>query len=165
MSASPGAEWEQLARDAARDGAPAGPAALRQLLSFALDASPYALPVERVREIVRMRPVTPVPGVPADVLGVISLRGEIVQVVDLKLRLGLPAAEPGPRARIVVVHADDGRTGGLLVDAVREVLTVDEESLQPTAGETRGIAALCTSGDRFVSVVDLERVLSFDAEH
>ena len=166
MSATPTAPWEELARAAAERGdTDAAPAAQRQLLTFALDGSPYALPVERVREIIRTRATTPVPGVPRDVLGVVSLRGEIVQVVDLRLRLGLAAAEPGRRTRIVIVHADDGRAGGLLVDAVSEVLTVDEEALRPASSETRGVAALCADGERFVSVIDLERVLSFDAEH
>ena len=53
---------------------------LRQLLTFEVDSTPYAVPVERVREIVRIRPITPVPHVPKEVRGVISLRGEIVEV-------------------------------------------------------------------------------------
>ena len=72
--------WEGLARSAAgrvagRDAA--APVELRELLVIWLDGDPYALPIERVREIVRLRPITPVPRVPDAVRGVISLRGEI----------------------------------------------------------------------------------------
>ena len=167
MSAADTAErWEDLARSAARArAADASPEQLRQLLSFDLSGSPYALPVERVREIVRLRTVTPVPRVPPHVLGVISLRGEIVQVIDLRVRLGLAAERPGPRARILVVHGEDDRIGGLLVDAVTEVLSVSEESLVAPGGESGAVDALCTHGERFVSVIDLDRVWRLDADH
>lgn len=166
MSATDGSvAWDELARAAAR-GADQGEAAeeLQQLLTFALGDSPYALPVERVREIVRLRPTAPVPHVPADVLGVISLRGEIVPVIDLRCRLGLAAAPPGPRGRIVIVHSEDERIGGLLVDSVTEVLLVSRAAFQPPREDTNAVAALCPRGERFVSVLDLERVWSLDAE-
>jgi chemotaxis signal transduction protein len=110
--------WVELARDAARRGeareAPALPASYslagspggagagavhaQRLVVFRLDGALYALPVERVREIVRLRPITPVPRVPAAVRGVISLRGQVIQVIDLRARLALPPAEQGREA-------------------------------------------------------------------
>ena len=154
--------WEELARRAAvRDEE--APEFLLQLLTFELAESPYALPVERVREIVRIRPITPVPRVPDDVRGVISLRGEILQVVDLRRRLGLAAPEATRESRIVVVHGSDGRVAGLLVDAVREVISVAEASLRQNSGEADVVEALCMRGEEFVSLVDLDRVLAVDA--
>lgn len=161
--ANPTQSWEALARDAAAREE-AATEFLQQLLTFELDGTPYALPVERVREIVRIRPITPVPRVPEYVSGVISLRGEIVQVVDLRRRLGFVPAEPTRRSRIVVVHGADGRVAGLLVDAVREVLSVDEESLRQASGDTVVVEALCVRGEEFLSVVDLDRVLAVDAD-
>ena len=159
------AGWDRLAREAAaRREADGGAELSRQLLTFEVDATPYALPVERVREIVRMRTVTPVPRVPAAVRGVISLRGEIVQVLDLRRRLGLPPAEPTRRSRVVVVHGDEGRVAGLMVDAVREVVSVGEESLRPAPSESGAVADLCARGDAFVSVLDLDRVLDVSDE-
>ncbi len=158
--------WEELARSAA--AAVPGvedPALLRQLLTFSLDGSPYALPVERVREIVRLRPITALPRVPSDVLGVISLRGEIVQVVDPRRRLGLSPGRPGRSGRIVIVLGEDGQIGGLLVDAVTEVLSVTDDALQPPTGESAAVAALCARGERFVSVVDLDKLWTLDAEY
>ena len=157
--------WEVLARQAARDGE-AGVAAvdLQRLLTFPLGGAAYALPVERVREIVRIRPITPVPRVPEAVLGVISLRGEIVQVVDLRRRLGLEPLEPGRSSRVIVVHDGDGRVAGLLVDGVTDVISVDEDAMRPAAGDARSVEALYARGDEFVSLVDIERVLAIDAE-
>ena len=159
------ARWDDLARSAAAvtPGAE-DPATLQQLLAFSLDGSPYALPIERVREIVRLRPLTAVPRVSEDVLGVISLRGEIVQVVDLRTRLGLRREQSGRSARIVIVLAEDGLIGGLLVDAVTEVLSVSEASLQPPTGESDVVSALCARGDCFVSIVDLDKLWTLDAE-
>jgi len=160
--------WEDLARYAARrDGASSDGAMRRELLVLWLDGDPYALPVERVREIVRMRSVTPVPRVPAAVRGVISLRGEIVQVVELRRRLGLPGhdeAAAGRRARIVVLNGDDGQLTGLLVDRVSEVLRIDEDALRPPASrQADAVSALAAYGERFVSLFDVDRLLELDA--
>jgi purine-binding chemotaxis protein CheW len=157
--------WDALARAAARrrDGEAEG-AALLQLLAFQVAGTPYALPVERVREIVRVRPVTPMPRVPADVLGVISLRGEIVQVLDLRRRLRLGEAERTRATRVMIVHGGDGRAAGLLVDAVTEVMSVSEEDLQPPTGDAAAVESLFVRGERFVSILDLDRVLVFDGQ-
>jgi purine-binding chemotaxis protein CheW len=157
--------WDELARAAAaRREAGAQAETLRQLLCVRIDGSPYAVPVENVREIVRIRPITPIPRVAADVRGVISLRGEIIQVIDLRLRLGLAPIATTKATRIVVVQLDDGRLAGVLVDDVREVLRVSEAAIGPAAaGDAQGIVgALCTHGSEFVSLVDLGRLLELD---
>lgn len=160
-------DWESIARGAALAGADGeGAEAIRELLSFRLDDSPYAIPVERVREIVRLREVTHVPKVPDWVLGVVALRGEVVQVVDLRMRLGLPTRERSRRSRIIVLHGDDDRITGVLVDAVDQVLRVSEEAFR-SASSTADLAAvteLCLQGGDFISVVDLDRVLELRAD-
>jgi purine-binding chemotaxis protein CheW len=159
------AEWDALARTAAAPAGDEETALLRELLCFELDGTPYAVPVERVREIVRMRAITPVPRVPESVCGVIALRGEIIEVVDLRRRLRLACAETTRRTRIIVLHGDDGRVAGLLVDAVNEVLRLPEEAIQPaSAGDSESVAALCEREGRFVSLIDLERVMDVDGE-
>lgn len=156
-----GPSWDALARAAARQGhGEEGTAPLRELLCLRMGADPYAIPIERVREIVRLRPVTAMPRVPRAVLGVISMRGEIVQVLDLRSRLRMPPAEPTRSSRIVVLHGDEGEVSGLLVDAVTEVLRIEEEAVRPPpAGEAEFVAALCARGEEFVSLMNLERVL------
>jgi purine-binding chemotaxis protein CheW len=156
-------DWQALARSAAAPHAEEETALLRELLAIELDATPYAVPVERVREIVRMRPITPMPRVPEAVRGVIALRGEVIQVIDLRRRLGLPVVEPTRRSRIVVLHAEDGRIAGLLVDAVTEVLRLPEHAIRATAaGESDTVEALAAREGRFVSLLNLERVMDVD---
>jgi purine-binding chemotaxis protein CheW len=160
-------EWEVLARSAAGAAGPSEDTTLlREFLVFELSGDPYAVPVERVREIVRLRPITPMPRVPETVRGVISLRGEVIQVLDLRRRLGMTSAEPTRRTRIVVMHGEDNRTTGLLVDAVNQVLRVAEDAISPAAtGESDSVHALCAREDEFVSLIDLEKVLDVGDSH
>ncbi len=157
--------WLALARRAARSAHSAAAAPQGQrLLVFALDATLYALPVEQVREIVRKRPITPVPRLPAEVLGVISLRGQILQVIDPRARLGLTASRPGAPAKIVVAHDGEGRVAGILVDSVEEVVTVDEEGwCEAPGGQGSAVLGLSRHRGRFVSVLDPDRLMDADA--
>lgn len=171
MSASTEASdagWEELARTAASqhgDEHGGSMEMLRELLAFELAGSPYAIPVERVREIVRVREMTRVPRVPDWVRGVVTLRGEVVQVIDLRMRLGLRADETNRRSRIIVLHGDDDRITGVLVDSVREVLRVEEESFTASVDSELGaISELCLQDEEFVSIIDVDRVLDLRAD-
>jgi len=159
-------DWLTLARAAAgRGGGTAEQELPRELLAFELAGSPYAIPVERVREIVREREVTPMPRVPSSVLGVVALRGEIIQVVDLRMRLDLETPETTRRSRVIVLHGDDKRVTGVLVDAVQEVLRVPEDQISVSSSAEIGVVSeLCTRGEEFVSIIDMDRVLDFDAD-
>jgi len=159
--------WAEIARAAARGSrATAASEELRQLLVFSVGQTPYAVPVENVREIVRIRPITSMPRVVPHVRGVIALRGEVIQVLDLPLRLGLAPAELVRSSRIVVVTGDDGQLAGILVDAVVEVMRVsDDDFIPPSGGETGLVESLCARGEQFVSLIDLQRVLDVGSEH
>jgi chemotaxis signal transduction protein len=164
MSAAEPRAWDVLARAAAAREASVEARAQRELLVFSLDGAAYALPIERVREIVRPHALTPMPHVPEAVLGVLSLRGEIVQVIDARRRFGLPSASPGRASRVIVMTSEQGDVTGLLVDSVRAVLRVDENELRPPTHTDGGlITALAPSGVGFVSVVAPEPLVSLDA--
>jgi len=155
-------QWEDLARHAVGSDE-AVEEYLGQFLCLAVDDTPYAVPVEAVREIVRMRPVTRIPRVPEAICGVIALRGEIIQVVDLRCRLGLASAAPGRRSRIIVLQVDDNLTAGLLVDGVSDVLRAGESDvIPPLGGESGTVEALIKRGDTFVSLLDLHAVLGVE---
>lgn len=157
--------WDVLARAAAtRAAVVADVRALRELLVFSIDGAPYALPIERIREIVRPRKLTAVPHVPSAVLGVISLRGEIVQVLDTRLRLGLAAVASARASRVIVLNGEQSSVTGLLVDAVHEVLRVDEGALLPPTHAAGGlITGLAPRGDGFVSMISPEHLMALDA--
>lgn len=137
-------------------------------LTFHLGDEQFALPILHVREIIGRLPVTPVPGAPPHVRGVINLRGKIIPVTELRQRLGLRSADASDRGCIVVAEATrGGRTieMGLLVDAVSEVLTINADELQPAprlaeGGGTSFILAMARSSDDGVRILlDVGRVI------
>ncbi len=98
-----------------------------QYLGFRLGRDEFAIQVLRVREIMGLQEITIVPQTPAYLKGVMSLRGRAIPVIDLKLKLGMPESEPGPRSSTIVVHleSEGGRLlVGILVDGISEVLTL-----------------------------------------
>lgn len=104
-----------------------------KFLSFRLGEEGYGIPVLKVQEIVRMTAVTRVPRVPDFVLGVINLRGKIIPVIDLRVRLGLPRGEITERSCIVVVRPRgirDALSVGMVVDDVSDVLEVGEDRME-----------------------------------
>lgn len=159
-------DWEDVAHaaagDLARDAEAEGTELLRELLVFGLDGSAYAIQVERIREIVRMRDLTRLPRSPEWLLGVIALRGEVVEVVDLRCRLGLPAGEPNRSNRIIVLHGDAESVTGVLVDSVSEVLRVSEDCMMPAqSSDVTSVTEICSRGEEFISILDPDRALGF----
>lgn len=98
-------------------------------VSFELAGEIYALPVGRVEEVLRISTITRVPHAPAPIRGITNLRGRVLAVVDLRVRLGLPPVAPGPLSRILVVSSRD-RSIGLLVDSARQVVRVLPSAVQ-----------------------------------
>ncbi len=140
-----------------------GQSGLCQLVVFRLKGEEFALDIASVREIVRAQRLTPVPLTPPFILGLTNLRGQIIPVVDVRLRLGLEASAIDDRSRLLVVELE-GHPSGLLVDEVREVLTVGEEAFAPPpslGGSFDGLVARVAKpgGGRMIQVLDLNRLL------
>jgi purine-binding chemotaxis protein CheW len=102
----------------------------REILAFTLAHTDYGVDIQRVRELLKHRPVTEVPRAPAFVPGIVAVRGVVLPVVDLRLRLRLPAHETTRASRIMVVTRG-AELFGLAVDAVRGVARLREEDVEP----------------------------------
>lgn len=125
----------------------------QQLVVFALGTEEYALPIQQVQEIIRYAEPRAVASDEPWVRGVISLRGKIIPVFDLGLRIGLHV-EPGDDQKIVIVESD-GATAGVIVDEVEEVLTVEASQLDEMPGTSGdGIQAIAKIDDRLVVLLD-----------
>ncbi|MFO0584531.1 MAG: chemotaxis protein CheW [Anaeromyxobacter sp.] len=114
---------------------------LVELFTFRVDREDYAVDIRRVREILHPLAVTPVPRAPAFVEGVVRLRGDVLPVVDVRKRFGLPPVPEGKRTKFLVV-AVGGRRLVLVVDQVAEVLRVPRSDIRPAP-------AFATPGPRF----------------
>lgn len=142
---------------------PAPTPVLLHTVLFRLDEDLYALPIERVREVVRVEALTRVPQAPEHVRGIQSLRGAVLPVLELKTRLGLAPAVVGHASRILVCESGD-RLLGLLVDAVARVVRVPRSEVQPPPPELRGrmsayIAGVLQLDGRSALLLDIDRLL------
>lgn len=134
----------------------------------------FAAPVERVQEILELRPIARLPRAPGVLLGMIDLRGQSVPVVDMRRTLGMGEAADTQSTRIVVlrVRGSGGRETvlGLKADRVFEVTVLDEEGLEPApevgvAWPVRAIAGIGRRNGGFVTVLDLDRLFAEPADH
>lgn len=142
---------------------------LLQLVSFLIENEEFGVDILNVQEIIRPVDITRVPNAPAFVEGVINLRGRIVPVVDLRKRFNMSQRERDKNSRIIVVELDD-KIVGFMVDAVREVLRVDTNVIEPPPELAIGIDASYITGvakleDRLLILLDLERILSEEEKH
>jgi purine-binding chemotaxis protein CheW len=136
-------------------------------LTFQLGEEEYAIQVLRVREIVKIQHITSVPETPADVRGVINLRGKVIPVVDLRIKFGMPEMEYGQRTCIIVVELGSGAHGpmGIIVDEVSEVLNLLDGDIQDTpdfgAGvETPYLLGMAKVKDKVKILLDIDQVLA-----
>jgi purine-binding chemotaxis protein CheW len=131
---------------------------------FEIAGATYALPSDEIQQLEMVGQLTPVPNAPDFVDGVVSLRGQVLPVLNLRARFGFPRVPHDVRSRLVIVRAH-GRTIGLLVDRAREFARIPADGIQPppdTLGATsgrylRGIAEL---GERMVLVLDTAELLN-----
>jgi purine-binding chemotaxis protein CheW len=135
----------------------------RELIAFRIGAQEFCVDIMAVREIRGFTPATALPRAPSFVRGVINLRGAVLPIVDLAARLGYPATDPTVRHVIMVVQIER-QVVGLLVDAVLDILTVEESEIQPTPDVASEMAKMFTRGvlaldGRMISWIALDHVL------
>lgn len=138
-------------------------ALLLHLVTFQLGREEYGVEIASVQEIIRATDITPVPGAPAHVRGVINLRGKIIPVVDLRRRFALAVIESSESQRIIVVELGEKRIG-MLVDSVSQVIkvpaaVVEEMPEEATSVDENFIKGVGKLEDRLVIILDLNRSL------
>ena len=139
-----------------------------QLVSFRLAEEEYGIEISRVREIILVGEITEVPQTPPYVKGLINLRSTVIPIVDLKLRFGLPDTEQTDDTRIVVVDVG-GKTIGVIVDAVNEVLRISRDQIAPPPQAVQGnagddyVTGLAKVNDRLLILLDIEKIM-FDQD-
>jgi purine-binding chemotaxis protein CheW len=147
-------------------------------LTFFLGGETYGIPVLKIREIISMLPITPVPQVPSYMKGVINLRGKVIPVIDLRLKFQLPETEATSNTCIVVVQVSAGagvtKLIGLIVDAVEEVANVAASDIEPTPdfggtisveyilgmAKLKGVVKSLLDIDKIIAADTIERITS-----
>lgn len=137
-----------------------------QLVSFRLAKEEYGIEITKVQEIILLGEITSVPRTPDFIKGLINLRSTVIPVVDLRLRFGLPAEDATDETRIMVVNLN-GKTLGIIVDAVSEVLRVSQDQIVPPPSAIAGLGREYLTGlvkldTRLLILLNIEKILSDD---
>lgn len=140
----------------------------KQLIVFTVGEEEFGLDVLRVQEIIRYTPPIKVPHAPAHVEGVIDFRGEVIPVLCLREKFGLPALENKEYQVTIVVEAN-GKILGLTVDQVSDILNLPEEKIQETPEfssreKTKYLKAVGKFGDRLILLLDLDKILNLEEQ-
>ncbi|MEW6067600.1 MAG: chemotaxis protein CheW [Nitrospirota bacterium] len=139
-----------------------------QYLTFKLAEEVFAIQISKVREVLEYTPMTKVPRTPDFMRGVINLRGNVVPVIDLRLKFGMPPTERTINTCIIIMEVavnDETLVIGALADSVQEVVEIDPEKIEPAPriGTNLNIEFLEGMGKRdddFVMILDIDEVFS-----
>ena len=135
-------------------------------LTFELLDASYGIEITKVREIIGMRDIIPVPRTPDFILGVMNLRGTIIPVLDLRMIFALPRSDDDREVRIVVVEMED-REMGLIVDRVRGVLDIEENQIEDSPDYGSGLSTAFVLGmakteGGVTALLNLDAILNSD---
>lgn len=134
-----------------------------QLVSFRLASEEYGIEITKVQEIILMGEITRVPQTPEYIMGLINLRSTVIPIVDLRLRFGLTQEKTTDETRIMVVNVA-GKTIGIIVDAVSEVLRISQEQIAPPPPTVAGLGREYLTGlvkldKRLLILLDIDKIL------
>ena len=136
-----------------------------EMLSFLLGNEEYVVPVDRVREVLTPKEITPVPHAADYLVGVCSLRGTVMPVIDLNRRLGLAASTRDEKSRIIVVSLGQDDQVGLFVDRVRGVVRLLSSAIRPapeTVAQGAGaefLKGIARKDDQLYILLDVEKAI------
>ncbi|MGI6450248.1 MAG: chemotaxis protein CheW [Desulfitobacteriia bacterium] len=136
-------------------------------LTFNLEEEVYAIPILKVKEIIGIMDITEVPGMPEFIKGVINLRGRIIPVLDLRVRLGIAAKEYNKRTCIIVVDLPEGkrsRVMGVIVDTVAEVVNILAAEIEKPPGYSSDLGSDYIEGigkikGKIIILLNIEKIL------
>ncbi len=141
---------------------------LHKFLSFKIAEDNFGLSILKVKEIIEYQELTEVPMMPRFICGAINLRGHVVPVIDLSVRLGRESQDIGRRTCVIITEVgsiNDRMEVGLLVDAVNEVMDIHPRDIDPAPSfrgsvRTEFIHGMGKIGEKFIILLDIENILS-----
>jgi purine-binding chemotaxis protein CheW len=150
---------DHRSQDPAKGGA-------QRFLSFSLAKEIYAIPLLQVKEVIGYTNTTPLPNVPPYFKGIMNLRGQVISIIDLRLKLKIQKADFGPETSVVILDIGSMNLG-IVVDSIESVLSLDAEQMSPPPSMTSSQSAKCLIGvakldERLVLLLDVKLALNTD---
>ena len=145
---------------------------VRKYITFKLGDEEHGIELTKLRELIGLLEITRLPRAKPWICGLINLRGKVIPVVDLRIKFGMPKAEPTNQSVIIVAQLASGNqsvTTGILVDEVLEVCAIPEGEIEPAPElndrlDTSFIQGVGKVGSRIVFLLDIDRILSVEDE-
>jgi purine-binding chemotaxis protein CheW len=139
-----------------------------QLVSFNIGDEEFAINILNIQEIIRLTDITRAPHAPEFVIGVINLRGKVIPIINLRMRLGLPRVNDDSNSRIIVVECET-KIIGFLVDKVNEVIRIDSIIAEAPPKMTEGvnkkfISSIAKLEDRLIIMLNLKNAIMDEVE-
>ena len=134
-----------------------------QYLTFGIDEEEYAISILKVKEIIEMKKITKIPNLPEYIKGIINLRGNIIHIIDIREKFGMSIREYDKFNVIIIVEAAE-KTLGIIVDQVKDVLSIDKKAIQPPIDfegtiDNVYVEGMAKVGERLVVIVDIDKML------
>ncbi|MGP1450158.1 MAG: chemotaxis protein CheW [Wolinella sp.] len=133
-----------------------------QLVGFIVGTEEFAVPILSIQEIIKPLEYTRVPGTPNYVLGVFNLRGNVIPLINLRLKFGLPADKQNDDTRYIVIKHND-EVAGFVIDRLTEAVRIKESSIDPTpetiSEEDNIIYGIGKKEDRLITILKTEGLL------
>jgi len=140
----------------------------RQYIILRFDSEQYGINIEYIDNIVRLQPITRVPHTQPYFLGIINLRGEVIPVMSMRRKFDLPDKENTNATRILILKLEGNAKIGILVDEVREVVTLTDDEIEKVSSDATDTRALLTGVGKYnntlISLINIQAVM-FDVEN
>lgn len=135
-----------------------------QYLTFGIDEEEYAVSILKVKEIIEMKKITKIPNLPEYIKGIINLRGNIIHIIDIREKFGMSVREYDKFNVIIIVEAAE-KTLGIIVDQVKDVLSIDKNAIQPPIDfegsiDNAYVEGMAKVGERLVVMVNIDKMLA-----
>jgi purine-binding chemotaxis protein CheW len=138
---------------------------IERYLAFSLETEDYAIPLLSVKEVIAMPEITAIPYTPPHFLGIMNLRGQVISVIDMRLKFGL---KPKPNTETAVVICDfNGISLGVVVDSVNQVLSLTKDQISPkpeveSNKKTDYILGVTRQDKKLILILDLSKTLNLE---
>lgn len=137
---------------------------IKQFIIFKLGKEEYGIDIKKITTIEQMKTITRVPKIPVFIKGVINLRGEIIPIMDLRTKFGLPKGEETEDSRIIIVKIEEEPVG-IIVDAVAEVISLTDELIENVSNFSNELSMEYILGvgkvdDRIITLLNIEKLVS-----
>lgn len=141
-----------------------------QIVGFSLGKEEFGIDIFSVKEIIRMPTITRVPNSPQFVVGVVNMRGRVIPIIDLCRRFGLPATKMEHSEKKIIVVEHETKTLGLVVDTVREVVSINRSTTEAPPPMVAGIeadyiTAIAKFDNKMLILLELSKILVLTEEH